>query len=100
MAILSKKEYIKNLLIKHPEFRDSDRELIAYIWLRQMKDVKELTFQYFIGAFLSGRIAMPDHITRARRKVQEQNENLRGTSWVDRKVKAVEVAQEMIADQE
>jgi len=89
---------VKRLLEKYPHLRDSDNKLVATIWRNEMgKDDQQqskslsTTAFCFLEALSSGKHTSADIITRARRKVQEQNPFLRGTSYRQRKDKQEEV---------
>lgn len=82
------KEEIKNLLTDYPEYRDNDLKLIAAFYYklhggRAVFDNK--TALQFLKEFSEGKYIFPDTITRIRRMVQEENENLRGTKYYERK---------------
>ena len=81
------KDDVRELLIKYPEYRDSDSKLISafYYFKYGGKDVFEnITAFQFLKHFSEGRFPLPDNITRVRRKLQEQEPELRGKVWADR----------------
>lgn len=68
---------VKDLLVKYPQLRDSDKRLIWAIWTVSNKtSFGSITKDSFYSANSS------ESITRARRKVQELNPELRPTKLV------------------
>lgn len=81
-------QYLSN----HPkalEFRDDDRKLVARFQCDELAEqginVKKISAYEFFKIYVSGgKITSADIITRARRKAQEDCEELRGKSWKER----------------
>ena len=81
------KDKVKSLLVQFPHLRDSDERLIATYWMKEAgsKDALDsMSATQFLLNFVSGAYTEPDSITRMRRKVQEENEELRGKSYYKR----------------
>jgi hypothetical protein len=81
------------LLRSHPHLRDSDKRLVANIWVLDVtslhkKPIEEITSLEFLNALAEGHLTNHDSITRARRKVQETNLSLRGKKYADRSQEA------------
>ena len=72
---------VTNLLTAKPVLRDSDRRLICNIWWKSISNPEMLMFEDFINLYLKGDIPESDSITRCRRKVQAETEELRGENW-------------------
>ena len=72
---------VTNLLIVEPALRDNDRRLICNIWWKSISNPELLMFEDFIALYIKGKVPESDSITRCRRKVQEENKDLRGESW-------------------
>ena len=72
---------VTNLLTAKPVLRDNDRRLICNIWWKSISNPEMLMFEDFINLYLKGDIPESDSITRCRRKVQEEIEELRGKNW-------------------
>ena len=91
------KAKVKQLLTKYPHLRDSDVKLIANIWHSQLGAGKAREFSAFdfLGGFSSGYYISPESIRRCRQKIQEQNVELRGKSYVKRKQKGMEMKKEI-----
>jgi hypothetical protein len=96
------KKKIITLLREKPHLRDDDNKLIANIWCEETgKDEKgvsitrQTTARDFLYAFASGQYTSPESIRRARQKVQEQNPELRGKSYKNRKKNATEIRQQI-----
>ena len=88
MKKLSKtKEKVITLLQQHPHLRDSDERLVATFWMTEAggKDALErMTSLEFLMKYIEGVYTSSDSITRMRRKVQEDNESLRGQTYYKR----------------
>ena len=76
------KPSVKNLLAKFSSLRDSDRLLVAELWKQELKALKTNDLLMMLKA---GKLTSYDSITRVRRKVQEENKNLRGKLYKERK---------------
>ena len=72
---------VTRLLTVKSDLRDNDRRLICNIWWKSVSNPELLMFEDFIQLYIKGKVPESDSITRCRRKVQEENENLRGKSW-------------------
>lgn len=74
---------IKMMLEKYPHLRDSDSRLVASFWYDELKDIIGYADSRLdtLRAYAEGKLTEADEITRARRKAQEHNENLRGEKW-------------------
>ena len=84
------KERVKDLLVNQIDTRDNDNLLISQIWLDEGVPVNSIDFliKYSKGGFTSA-----ESIRRARQKLQEDNENLRGEKYNERQRKGEEVRQ-------
>ena len=78
---------IEDLLINHPYLRDSDEKLVANIWAKNLKNkqgvkcLDSLSARDVLMMFAKRELSSFESITRARRKIQEKNENTRGSTW-------------------
>lgn len=84
---------VKTLLRSHPHLRDSDKRLVANVWVLDLtaqfdRKIEDISSLQFLNALAEGRLTNYDSITRARRKVQETNPDLRGEKYGDRKQEA------------
>lgn len=80
---------VKACLEKFPEYRDDDKQLVSYIWWVQLKkngiNSDSISATKFLLLYGNGDLLpQADVITRARRKVQEENKHLRGNSYDER----------------
>ena len=84
------KERVKELLVNQIDTRDNDNSLISQIWLDEGVPVNSIDFliKYSKGGFTSA-----ESIRRARQKLQEEHENLRGEKYNERQRKGEEVRQ-------
>lgn len=73
-----------DLLTNKPHLRDDDLRLVANIWHSEIPNINSLTAFEFLKHYAEGRLTNSDYITRVRRKVQEENEFLRGELWEER----------------
>lgn len=83
LKIKNVKNRVRALLEAHPHLRDDDNKLIANIWYQQLTD-KEITAERFLMHFSDGKLANTEAIRRARQKLQEQHEHLRGKLYNER----------------
>ena len=78
------KPTVANVLLNQPETRDDDLLLILKIW--EIQSLGTITqYSEFKDMLLSGKLAIPATITRSRRKLQENNVQLRGKLYEKRK---------------
>ena len=82
--IINLLDQVTTLLTKKSHLRDSDRRLICNIWWKAAPHPELLMFEDFIKLYIDGKIPESDSITRCRRKVQEEIEELRGENWEKR----------------
>lgn len=89
------KAKVKLLLEEMPHLRDSDERLVCNIWFNQIGKEKlyAMTAMDLLATIAEGKLESTESILRARRKVQEENETLRGKSYNPRKKKQIEITQ-------
>jgi hypothetical protein len=93
--IKSIKPIVQKLLTEYPHYRDDDRRLLAHIWMIQLgvNTMKSISLYEFMKQYIdNSHIYSPDHISRLRRKIQEQHPHLRGETYVERKRMQKDVA--------
>ena len=82
------KEQIEELLTNDSRLRDSDAKMIARFWTNELKrkniNTKEITAHEFLKLFATNKLHNVEGLTRMRRKVQEENEQLRGRCYNER----------------
>ena len=80
---------VESLLKRFPAYRDCDTKLVAHIWMEQIGNVermKEINLHDWMKMWIENpNIASPETISRARRKIQESNADLRGDNYKLRK---------------
>ncbi len=90
---------VKTLLIAKQDYRDSDSLLVVRMWYDELKlshiNAKDITAIQFMEMYRDEKLTSADTITRARRKVQEENISLRGKSYKERQKKQEEVIQQL-----
>jgi hypothetical protein len=79
--IINLSDKVTRLLKKKSHLRDNDRRLTANIWWKSVSNPELLMFEDFINLYIDGKVPESDSITRCRRKIQEEIEELRGESW-------------------
>lgn len=87
---------VKDLLIKHPHLRDSDNRLISSIWYNESENnLNDITAYQFLQNFCAGYYSSPESIRRIRQKIQEQEIELRGKSYKERKEKSLTIKKQI-----
>lgn len=89
---------VEKFLLNNPETRDNDKMLILKVWAFQNPLIRNQEFSFidFATKYLRGEYADGESITRARRKLQENNPNLRGEKWYERHNEAQKVKKEIV----
>lgn len=86
---------VKGVLCEDPRTRDNDHLLCVVIWHKQLRtmgyDITRMTAYDLMLKYRDKELANHDSITRARRKVQEDNTLLRGERHKERQEKQQEV---------
>ena len=76
--------------VNNSKCRDNDERLVAVFWWNEIHEKKlslnpnGLTIVDFLQMYSEGKLTSADIITRARRKAQEENPELRGSKWKER----------------
>jgi len=90
--IKSTKDKVILLLKTVDKYKDNDKDLVTRYWWDEIKELCEnlglnpllLKYTDFNKFYRDGKITESDIITRARRKAQEENPELRGSKWKER----------------
>lgn len=87
------KDRVAAILIKYPKTRDCDKLLfLAYCKVHcNLDSALDGTYQGYKTWFMSGQMPKFESITRARRKIQEENPKLAGVKRHHRKIEAENV---------
>jgi len=97
------RDEVANLLDRLPKTRDSDDYLVAMYWYEecQAKSIN-LTFSALklLEGISKGRLTSFESITRCRRKIQEENVNLRGSNYSKRKHKLTNDVMQQLNDKD
>lgn len=72
---------VKNIMTKYPDTRDDDMRLYAIVVHQKTKLKPDVTFYEAMYNHARYNIPSYESVTRARRKVQEQEESLRGEKY-------------------
>ncbi|HIJ12067.1 TPA: hypothetical protein HA278_08480 [Candidatus Woesearchaeota archaeon] len=100
--IMNVLDIVTALLKKHSHLRDSDEKLMANVWFQFVSkddafEVKRMTAMQLLEELSRGNLPSYESISRCRRKVQEQNEGLRGELWDKRHQRAETIKQNIPA---
>lgn len=95
-------EIIKNFLEKREDLRDSDPKLIANVWRKEIENLngkdalnKMSAYDFLAFYLVQEKISSSDSITRARRKIQQDNEHLRGKNFKERQAQEKQFRKEV-----
>jgi hypothetical protein len=100
------KTKVADIMLRHPETQDNDRELIVRYWQGEISELRDIarenlqcgiyfSLDIFFDSFIRGQFTSPDSITRARRQVQEQYPQFRGKKYKERQARQEEVKKEL-----
>ena len=90
------KPLVTRLLKEYPKARDNDNLLLLMVWAEQDGNLrKDKTFFDFATGMIAGKYIKFESVSRARRKIQEENPELRGEYYHDRKELGEEVRMEI-----
>jgi len=88
-------EKVEDILRRYPQAKDNDNILVALYWWDELENnphqIDREKFKLFLSYFREGNVTMPDTITRARRKLQNDKKSLRGDKYNARKKRAENV---------
>lgn len=86
------KPLVEKLLQEFPLTRDNDNLLLLKVWAEQDNTLRmNKLFSDFSVGMIAGKYMKFESVSRARRKVQEENPELRGRYYKDRKELAEEI---------
>lgn len=98
--IRNTKPKVVAILETSEQLRDDDEKLVARFWSNELQAMKKhpthITGLQFLLMYSEGKLTPADIITRARRKIQEDNPALRGIAWNERQGKEKDVRQEIM----
>lgn len=86
------KEMVDYALINNIYTRDNDHKLVAWIWQNEMDDTISGDVIHLLN---NNQLTSWETIARMRRKLQEEDESLRGSTWEKRHDKSVEVGMKL-----
>jgi len=95
-------EVVKTFLEKREDLRDSDPKLIANVWRKEVERLNGKdslsnmsAYDFFAFYLVTDKISSADSITRARRKIQQDNAELRGNNYKERQAQEKEFRKEV-----
>lgn len=87
LQMKSAKEKVMWLLKNHPSLRDSDSKLLATFWHNEMNRMSTSINGFdVLSKIAKGELTKPESIRRVRQKIQEENPELRGEVWLEKKL--------------
>ena len=89
---------VERLLREEPKYRDSDTLLWARIvqdYLGGFEMLRAMSAYELLRKFTKGELPSYESVSRARRLVQQDNEELRGTAYHERQKKTEDIAKEL-----
>ena len=93
------KDKVAKLLLDHPHLRSSDERLAADIWYFQLiemgKRPSTMTAMQFLELFSKKELCSYESISRVRRKLQEENPQLRGSNYAARQAHQLDVQNQL-----
>lgn len=93
--LLDVQDHVLALLIQDERTRDDDQLLCCMLWSRLLTqkgiDVRKYSAYDFLILYYKDELPMADTITRARRKIQEENALVRGKKYKERHEKQAAV---------
>lgn len=84
---------VKQVLEANRKARDCNATLLQETYKKINKSVTGLTYDYFWGCIANGTYPSVESIVRSRRKLQEEDYNLRGDNWDKRHQHAEHIKQ-------
>jgi len=85
------KSKVKQILLMYPQSRDNNATLIHWYYLENHNFASNPNYLVFIGMLIRKEIPSIETLTRLSRQVQEQNIELRGEKWHQRKTIKTEI---------
>lgn len=76
---------VLDLLKRYQQARDNDNLLMCLIWFKEIPNIDNLTARELLKIISDNKLTAPESITRCRRKIQEDDESLRGKKYEQRK---------------
>jgi len=99
MKISDLYKVVKEYLCSDPRTRDNDHLLAVLIWHRQLRgdghDITKMSAYDFMKIYRDKDLANHDSISRARRKIQEDNPLLKGERHHERQLKQEAVKEDI-----
>jgi hypothetical protein len=102
---INMQDKVKEVLLKYPNTKDCDPYLLYYIWDYELNtlnsksnsliNVANISLKDILALWKNKEISHPSAIMRARRKVQENHPETRGTVWEERHKKQEDVKKQL-----
>ena len=85
------KSKVKQILTDYKDTRDDNAKLINWYYIKHHNFASNPNYLVFIGMLIRKEIPSIETLTRLSRQVQEQNIELRGEKWHQRKTIKTEI---------
>ena len=100
---INMQDKVKSTLIKYKRTRDCDPYLLYYIWESELKtlnydyslNIDKIPLTTFLRLWKDKIISHPSAIMRARRKVQEDHPETRGSVWEERHKQQTQIQEDL-----
>ena len=96
---INKQDKVKDMLLKRTHCIDNDVYLIYEIWAKELAkynlDIKHMHLVPTLKMWANKEISHPSAIMRARRKVQEDHPETRGSVWAERHKKQKQIQEDL-----
>ena len=102
---INMQDKVKDFLVRYKHTRDCDPYLVYYIWQSELNDldydsnrpidIDNIPLTTFLKLWRDKEISHPSAVMRARRKVQENHPETRGTVWEERHNKQKDVQKQL-----
>ena len=88
---------VEKFLTKYPVLRDDDEKLMANMWYKRIPNVLDQSALSVLGMLANKKLPSYESISRCRRKLQEEDPNLRGKEYNLRHKRTEEIKEEVKA---
>jgi hypothetical protein len=97
MKILKNYDLVKELLqgSKGREYQDCYYKLIARVWWDEIGQSETMTAKELLLMLRNKKLSHPESIMRVRRRIEEENKQLRGSNYLDRQKEVINVRRDL-----
>ena len=96
----AQRDKVEALLRQKSKYRDSDRALLARVWIDTLggeDKIAEISVRDFLLEYIKdeSKLETSESIGRARRKLQRDNPSLRGDRWEERHKEEIKIIKQL-----